>query len=174
MKRLSGEATASELTELEQLLRANPDLHYSVQPLMDIWQTDNSQDKATGREAFNCGTSNAWKTLGSIFRLLPGSTQSILLSRPPNGKDEDAFADRPPSLRPTALFSPSDCRPDALPVTIHRPASANSRHLPDNRRRALSEISTRNGSKTTLILPDGHSVLAKAPAAPSPMTPGLW
>ena len=52
-KKLSGEATASELTRLEQLLRANPDLHYSVQPLMDLWHTDNSQDKAAGREAFN-------------------------------------------------------------------------------------------------------------------------
>ena len=52
-KKLSGEATASELTQLEQLLRANPDLHYSVQPLMDLWQTDNSKDKTTGREAFS-------------------------------------------------------------------------------------------------------------------------
>src|SRR5579863_715008 len=51
-KKLSGEATTSELTELEQLLRANPELHYSVQPLMDLWQADNGLDHAAGREAF--------------------------------------------------------------------------------------------------------------------------
>src|SRR5580700_3460424 len=52
VKRLSGEATSSELTELEELLRAHPELHYSVQPIMDLWQADNQPDKTRGQEAF--------------------------------------------------------------------------------------------------------------------------
>jgi transmembrane sensor len=37
-KKLTGEATARELKEIEDLMRTYPDLHYAAQPLEDLWK----------------------------------------------------------------------------------------------------------------------------------------
>jgi transmembrane sensor len=37
-RKLAGEATEAELAELEQLMRAHPDWHYPMQHIQDIWQ----------------------------------------------------------------------------------------------------------------------------------------
>ncbi|WP_119080049.1 FecR family protein [Chitinophaga alhagiae] len=39
-KKLSGEATAAEQTELEALLRQHPDMHYAAGHLSDLWKQD--------------------------------------------------------------------------------------------------------------------------------------
>ena len=39
-KKLSEEATESDLRELEKLLRENPELHYPIQTIMDLWTSD--------------------------------------------------------------------------------------------------------------------------------------
>src|SRR4051794_14678107 len=39
-KKLSGEATADELSELEELIKANPDLLYAAQHIEDLWKLD--------------------------------------------------------------------------------------------------------------------------------------
>lgn len=39
-RKLSGEASAEELQELDQLLRTHADLHFSVQTITDLWQQD--------------------------------------------------------------------------------------------------------------------------------------
>ena len=36
-KKLSGEAQLQELAELETLLRDNPDMHYPMQTVADLW-----------------------------------------------------------------------------------------------------------------------------------------
>jgi transmembrane sensor len=152
-KKLSGEATASELTELEQLLRANPDLHYSVQPVMDLWQTDNSLDKATGREAFQRHVQRM-EDLGIDFF--------------PIDKDQPI---RPVAARKKAIRRATAIAVPLLALAIiagrllfftngshpSQPAAPGKQPTP-----ALSEISTRNGSKTSLILPDGTKVWLNA------------
>ena len=152
-KKLSGEATASELTQLEQLLRANPDLHYSVQPLMDLWQTDNSQDKATGREAFNRHIQRM-EDLGVDFSSI----------------DIDPFT-RPTATRKKAIRRVAAIALPLLALVLiagrllfftnnpHQPQKAATAKQPT---RALSEISTRNGSRTSLLLPDGTKVWLNA------------
>jgi transmembrane sensor len=41
-RKLSSEASAEELQELDHLLRTHPDLHFSVQTITDLWQQDDT------------------------------------------------------------------------------------------------------------------------------------
>ena len=52
-RKLSGEATPEELRELEHLLRCNPELHYSVQTVTDLWNPTDTHDQQVAEEAFN-------------------------------------------------------------------------------------------------------------------------
>src|SRR5687767_9134693 len=51
-KKLAGEASAEELNELEGLLRSDPDMHYALQNITDLW---NLQAPATNEveEVYN-------------------------------------------------------------------------------------------------------------------------
>ena len=152
-KKLSGEATDSELTELEQLLRANPEVHYSVQPLMDLWQTRKLADQGTVRDAFERHLQRM-EDLGIEFT--PVESDLTFPSAP--GGRRRAF------LRATflvvaaaalvffmgrALYPANVSHQASQTAAIRQPAP-------------LSEISTRNGSKTTLLLPDGTKVWLNA------------
>src|SRR5262245_14416319 len=50
-KKLASEATEAELAELEELLRNDPDMHYSLQYINDIWALS-SRSSADADEAF--------------------------------------------------------------------------------------------------------------------------
>ncbi len=52
-KKLSGEANEGELKELENLLRENPDLHYPVQTIIDLWKSNTHFDQEEAHQAFN-------------------------------------------------------------------------------------------------------------------------
>jgi ferric-dicitrate binding protein FerR (iron transport regulator) len=153
-KKLSGDATDSELAELEQLLRANPELHYSVQPLTDIWQTAgiaDIADNATGQEAFERHV-RRMEDLGIEFT--PVQPDQSVTSR---GRRRRIFRASAVGLSVVvvvilgvrALFP--EKTPELPPSTPDT-----KQHLP------LSEISTRYGSKTTLLLPDGTKVWLNA------------
>ena len=46
-KKLAGEASAGELKELESVLRLDPDLHYSLEALHDMWKKQSEEDAAS-------------------------------------------------------------------------------------------------------------------------------
>src|ERR1044072_2578459 len=52
-KKLAGEASAEELNELEGLLRSDPDMHYALQNITDLWNlpmpASNDVDEAFNR-----------------------------------------------------------------------------------------------------------------------------
>src|SRR5882672_5763856 len=52
-KKLTGEATPEELRELEELLRNNPELHYPMQTISDLWNPANPIDQQVAEQAFN-------------------------------------------------------------------------------------------------------------------------
>ena len=52
-RKLAGEATGKEIKELEELLRKNPDLGYSVQLLSDVWQAKVAGDPDEAEQAFD-------------------------------------------------------------------------------------------------------------------------
>jgi transmembrane sensor len=52
-KKLTGEATPEELRELEDLLRNNPELHYPMQTISDLWNPGSPLDQQVAEQAFN-------------------------------------------------------------------------------------------------------------------------
>src|ERR1700760_2420929 len=55
-KKLAGEASPEELRELEMLLRNNPDLHYPMQTITDLWEhspSHNPGDIQKAEKAFS-------------------------------------------------------------------------------------------------------------------------
>ena len=44
-KVLAGEATDAEIKELGQLLRNNPELHYPLQTIADLWRTSGPEEQ---------------------------------------------------------------------------------------------------------------------------------
>ncbi|MDO6433529.1 FecR family protein [Flavitalea sp. BT771] len=52
-KKLTGEATAEELLELEELLRNNPELHYPMQTISDLWNPASRRDQQVAEQAFS-------------------------------------------------------------------------------------------------------------------------
>jgi ferric-dicitrate binding protein FerR (iron transport regulator) len=50
-RKLSNEASAEELQELDHLLRTHADLHFSVQTITDLWQQDNNITSADETQA---------------------------------------------------------------------------------------------------------------------------
>ena len=152
-KKLSGEATPSELTDLEKELRANPDLHYSVEPLMDLWQTKGQSGKIDGREAFERHVQRM-DELGIDY----------------TSADQPEFSEGSAPSKRSRLYIRAVIAIPLLALSIFaadrllftkntRPPLLAAASQPA---RPISEISTRNGSKTNLILPDGTKVWLNA------------
>ena len=51
-KKLAGEASPGELKELESALRLDPDLHYSLEALQDMWKKQSEEETAQSEIAF--------------------------------------------------------------------------------------------------------------------------
>lgn len=149
-KKLSGEATESDLRELEKLLRENPELHYPVQTIVDLWTSDQPFDQQEAHEAFKRHVDRMadlkvdfkWHqedlspSTGGVFRkviLLPALLAIIVIGAL-------FFA-----LRPSGSENP----------IVQNPAKEPAKAV-------VSQITTKNGSKTNLILPDGTKVWLNA------------
>src|SRR5277367_1142482 len=52
-KKLAGEASPDEIRELERLLKNNPELHYPMQTISDIWNSSAEPDRNEAEEAFS-------------------------------------------------------------------------------------------------------------------------
>jgi transmembrane sensor len=141
-KKLAGEATPQELAELETLLRDNPDMHYPIQTVADLWHHA-APDTENAHSAF-AAHAERMKQLGTTLDI-PAETVSARSKRKYlvlslallllcllgyqyrsiifTGTDEKLAAER-------MLASATD----------------------------KSEISTRYGSRTKLLLPDSTQV----------------
>jgi ferric-dicitrate binding protein FerR (iron transport regulator) len=149
-KKLSDEATEAELSELEKLLRENPDLHYPVQNIMDLWFSDSKNDHQEAHEA---------------YKRHIGRMKGLKIDFNPEQAEE--------SLDITARFKKRTFEWPVLAVVVciagilfgvrmsgsHAPVSIASAKEPE---KAFSQVSTKNGSKTNLILPDGTKVWLNA------------
>ena len=51
-KKLAGEASPGELKELETILRKDPELHYSLEALHDMWKKKSQQEPEQSEIAF--------------------------------------------------------------------------------------------------------------------------
>lgn len=147
-KKLSGEASSEELLALEQALRNDPDLHYSLQFIIDSWNRKQSVS-AELPEA-------AWTRHEAMMR------RSGQFPEGPAPLPVDLF---PPKRRPR-IFTPFAllCALVLVFGTIY--FAVRPKPVADLSVRAVilphSEVITQNGTRTKLQLPDGTSVWLNA------------
>jgi transmembrane sensor len=133
-RKLAGEITGEEQTELEQFLRTNPDIHFPLQTISDLWVPD-------------------------TYDIDPEE---------PDAETEAAYEAHIERLRNAHPLTKKSGSVNLLPYFITLVAILTITYLLMPRKRnttipaAVSEISTRNGSKTKTVLPDGSQVWLNA------------
>jgi transmembrane sensor len=147
-KKLAGEATAGDLKELESALRIDPDLHYSLEALHDMWQKKSHQEPERSGIAFqkhmermqSMGIDMGSKEMGLSLDEYPYSSHRFM-----NWKTLAFII--------TGFF--------LVTVGFYFFSIRNALVAPLSPK-PVWEVETRNGSKTNLLLPDGSSVWLNA------------
>lgn len=147
-KKLSGEATAEELTELEELLRLHPEMHYALQHIQDLWQLQ-PKPAAESEDAFrrHLNKMNASGIDVSAWNENPITPNNLSTPSPPRKRRITRYLVAGLSFAAIIVVL-------IMLLQIGQPAQV----APQN----LSEISTRNGSRTRINLPDGSVVWLNA------------
>ncbi|MET0300467.1 MAG: FecR family protein [Flavitalea sp.] len=132
-RKLAGAITPTEAAELEQLLKSNPDAHFPLQTLTDLWKNDRyklEDDDPELNDAY----------FDHIERL--NNTE-------------------PEERRSFTRFLPVASIVILLAVMVYFIIPANNKKQPATVA-AVSEVATKPGSKTNLVLPDGSRVWLNA------------
>jgi transmembrane sensor len=148
-KKLTGEASTEELLELEALLRSNPELYYPMQTMADLWKAASPDDQKIAERAFS----------RHLDRMQELNTDFIRADR----KAEPGTAGHT-SRRRSLLLASALCLlviAGILFFTHPGPATPAAGYTPQASGTA-SEVFTRNGSRTNLVLPDSTQVWLNA------------
>ena len=176
-KKLTGEATPEELRELEILLRNNPELHYPMQTITDLWNDTRYRNKKEAEIAFtrhldrmqdlhidfNPITANTSSGVNSTSDTTPAAQEPF-----PETASYPWLEERSRSRRPILILSSvigglllmswfyfrAPHKPQAIPLA--------GSHAPIPTAEAGNEIYTASGSRTHLTLPDGTLVWLNA------------
>ena len=143
-KKLAGEASAADLKELESALRLNPDLHYSLEAMQDMWKKDSEPETGHPETAFQ----NLMERMQSL---------SVDMGNPPRESYRDEFPDMPDRFQKVKILSVVALGFLLLFLGFHY---LNIQSSPVQK--PVWEVVTKNGSKTNLLLPDGTSVWLNA------------
>ncbi|MCS3797969.1 FecR family protein [Niastella sp. OAS944] len=150
-KKLAGEASAEELNELEGLLRSDPDMHYALQNITDLWNlptpANNDVDDAFNRHISRMNDAGVQWSQADQVEYQPNEPYSQRRSR----KSLFIISIAAAVLMAASLYWYNSV---TLKTISTRPFVA-GQAAPNN-------ISTRNGSKTTITLPDGSKVWLNA------------
>jgi transmembrane sensor len=154
-KKLAGEATPEELKELETLLRNNPELHYPLQTISDLWKHTSPKEQALAEQAFSTHL-DRMENLRIDFFSKVSDLPTDMSSRTKGYRFRRMtwFVLAPLCLIVGLIWSLAH-RPSPK---ILAPASANTAV----RENAANEILTGTGSRTHLSLPDGTKVWVNA------------
>ena len=154
-KKLAGDATTDELRELESLLRNNPELHYPLQTITDLWNHTCPHDKEQAEKAFS-------EHLDRMAELKIDYTRGVLAL-----PDEDLFRGKMRNYRRFVyLLTPTICM--ILGLTWYNNRNPKASIVASTTTGATlpagvgNEIYTANGSRTHLSLPDGSKVWVNA------------
>jgi transmembrane sensor len=163
-KKLSGDANPEELRELEGLLQSNPGLHSPMQTLSDMWNLAAPDDRQAAEQAFD-------RHLGRMQELKTDFDPQFAGSDAGKAKSGDTgtvypFPRTKIKTRRLLILGTALAAASLLGIifayyfpslirghTIDRPVGI---------AKVNSEVSTRNGSKTHLVLPDGTLVWLNA------------
>ncbi|HEV2479099.1 MAG TPA: FecR domain-containing protein [Puia sp.] len=155
-KVLAGEATESELGELEQLLRSNPDLHYPLQIITSLWQTGGPEEQKKAEEAF----ARHLDRMGALSLEFEPSGDPLMMEPDPIVMDPAGSNRRGPGR----WFLVGASAVIALTFSgyfLYR-QSVSKAPAPAIPAAQPGEVATRNGSRTSLYLPDGTHVWLNA------------
>ena len=146
-RKLAGEASEDELQELQNELRLNPDLHYSLQTIYDLWHSTPANQEKFSENAYSHHVERM-TSKGIAFK--ENETLDILpIKNSPNGK-----------FRPAAWFGLL-LLVGLAAATLFKMKAFHPQPLAIIKNTA-GEIVTKNGSKTKFLLPDGTSVWLNA------------
>lgn len=150
-RKLANEASLQELQELESILRSSPELHFSLQTLSDLWQTTPVTD-AAGLEAAYTSLLDRMKLEGVD---VPGAHHDDFAGNTmmPYSKRRKVFSLRNMLTSATLVAA-------VAAVWIFNPFAPTKPKAPVAKE--TSEISTKYGSKTNIVLPDGSKVWLNA------------
>lgn len=145
-KRLAGEASPYELRELETMLRTDPDLHYSLEALQDLWNRKTIQEPEKAETALQ-------KHLDRMQAL------GMYIDSPETNSPEEVFPETPSRFITWKAVAISVSGFLFLTLAFHFLVPRNITH---SIQKPVWEVATRNGTKTNLLLPDGSTVWLNA------------
>lgn len=149
-RKMAGEASSQELTELEEILRTNPELHFSLDALSDFWQHNSSPDNTAIQNAYQLHLERM-KTMGIT---LPGKEEET------EDLSEISVSSKGKLITPSRIIKTVSFALLALAVLwiSYYPSKEPVPATSSTKQDISSQISTRNGSKTNIVLPDGTKV----------------
>jgi transmembrane sensor len=189
-KKLTGEASTEELLELEALLRSNPELYYPMQTMADLWKAASPDDQKIAERAFSRHldrmqelntdfirtdrkpeTGTGYPEENSFPSAVPGTSTILGTSAVPGMQTiSESQAIAYPGIaghtsrRRSILLASAFCllviagilffthSGPAIPAAGYNSQAAG----------ISSEVSTRNGSRTSMVLPDSTQVWLNA------------
>ena len=146
-KKLAGEASPGELKELESALRLDPDLHYSLEALQDMWKKQSEEESAQSEIAFQ----RHMDRMRSLGMDMGTAREEIPL---------DEFPDSPNRYQKRKMIAFLSAGFILLFLGYYFLNIRNP--LPATSQKPVWEVITRNGSKSNILLPDGSSVWLNA------------
>ena len=163
-KKLTGEATPKELGELEELLRQNPELHYPLQTISDLWNPSDPQELHIAEEAFSRHL-DRMQDLKIDYTQVPAAALTLAVT----ADDANVYSapERHRGPRRTMLFLAAATLIAAIIITslytlTNTPPPHTAAPTAVTPALAGNEIFTGNGSRTHLTLPDGTVVWLNA------------
>jgi transmembrane sensor len=145
-KKLAGEASAGDLKELESALRLDPELHYSLEALHDMWKKQSEEEAGQPEIAFQ-------KHMDRMH------AHGIDMGNPRTDSPLDEFPDSPSRFEKWKILALVASGFLLLFLGFH---FLNVQNPPAAIQKPVWEVVTRNGSKTNLLLPDGSTVWLNA------------
>jgi transmembrane sensor len=147
-KKLAGEANADELAELEDLLRSDPEMHYALQHINDLWSLP-VKPGTEAEDAFDRHLARL-QSEGDDWQQQPAAEAINDYPFPPERSSKRKYLWI--GVAATVVIAASIFifyKPGAKdPALAANPATASTKN----------EVSTRNGSRTKISLPDGSQV----------------
>jgi transmembrane sensor len=145
-KKLAGEASAGDLKELESALRFDPELHYSLEALHDMWKKQSKEDASQPEIAFQ-------KHMDRMH------SRGIDMGTAQPDSYANEFPDSPSRFEKWKIFAIVASGFLLLILGFH---FLNVQNPVVPGQKPVWEVVTRNGSKTNLLLPDGSTVWLNA------------
>jgi transmembrane sensor len=145
-KKLAGEASSGDLRELESALRINPELHYSLEAMNDMWKKQCFGESGQSDIAFQ-------KHIERMHSL------GVEMGNKENNSSIDGFPDSPSR---SMKWKITGFIISGFSILILGFYFLNLKTSAPTAPKAVWEVVTRNGTKTNLLLPDGSSVWLNA------------